>query len=113
MFYQLIKNKRDIWFQSPSCPVTELIQYIESREMMRDAQIEAIKTYLFLKIACQNRPLWELFYYGILSSPENIALTGSERSVIGDNIPALALIEYASLPNKNGKSLAPELARVI
>lgn len=61
MFYQLIKNKRDIWFQSPSCPVTELIQYIESRGMMRDAQIEAIKTYLFLKIACQNRPLWELF----------------------------------------------------
>ena len=113
MFYQLIKNKRDIWFQSPSCPVTELIQYIESRGMMRDAQIEAIKTYLFLKIACQNRPLWELFYYGILSFPENIALTGSERSVIGDNIPALSLIEYASLPNKNGKSLAPELARFI
>lgn len=113
MFYRLIKNKRDKWLLSPSCPAKSLINYIEGRGMMRDAQIEAIKTYLFLKIACQNKPLWELFYHGILSSPEDIALTGSERDAIGDNIPALALMEYASLPNKNGKTLAPELSKFI
>lgn len=113
MFYQLIKNKRDHWIQSPSCPVKPLIDYIESRGMMRDAQIEAIKTYLFLKIACGNRPLWELFYKGILSSPETIALTGAERDILGNNIPALALMEYATLPNKNGKPLAPELVKNI
>lgn len=113
MFYQLIKNKRDQWSQSPSCPVKSLIEYIESRGMMRDAQIEAIKTYLFLKIACGNRPLWELFYNGILSSPETIALTGAERDTLGNNIPALALMEYATLPNKNGKPLAPELVKNI
>lgn len=113
MFYQLIKNKRDKWMQSSSCPIKPLIDYIEGQGMMRDAQIEAIKTYLFLKIACQNKPLWELFYHGVLSSPEDISLTGSERDVIGNNIPALALMEYAGLPNKSGKTLAPELAKFI
>ncbi len=32
--------------------------------MMRDAQIDAIRTYLFLKIACNNRPLCELYASG-------------------------------------------------
>jgi len=35
---------------------------------MRDAQIEAIKTYLFLKIKCDNKPLYELFYIGAFNS---------------------------------------------
>lgn len=113
MFYQLIKNKRDKWMQSSSCPIKPLIDYIEGKRMMRDAQIEAIKTYLFLKIACQNKPLWDLFYHGILSSPEDISLTGSERDAIGNNNPAFALLEYAGLPNKSGKTLAPELAKFI
>lgn len=113
MFYKLIQTKRDEWLQKPACPVKNLLQYIEQQGMMRDAQIEAIKTYLFLKIACKNRPLWELFYYGILSSPDSIALTGTERDLIGDNIPALALMEYASLPNKSGRPLAPELTKYI
>ena len=113
MFYQLIHNKRDIWLQSMHCPVKPLLEYIESRGMMRDAQIEAIKTYLFLKIACQNQPLWELFYNGILATPETVALTGTERDAVGDNIPALALLEYAGLKDKNGKILAPELAKCI
>ena len=34
---------------------------------MRDAQFEAIKTYLFLKIACGNRPLWKLFSDGVFN----------------------------------------------
>lgn len=113
MFYQLINNKRDRWMQASLCPIKPLIDYIERRGMMRDAQIEAIKTYLFLKIACQNKPLWELFYHGVLSSPEDISLTGSERDTIGNNIPALALMEYAGLPNKSGRTLAPELAKFI
>lgn len=113
MFYKIIQTKRDEWLKKPDCPVKTLLQYIEQQGMMRDAQIEAIKTYLFLKIACKNRPLWELFFYGILSSPDSIALTGTERGLLGDNTPALALMEYAALPNKNGRPLAPELAKHI
>ena len=51
MFYKLIEKKRDLWLASDECTVKSLIHYIEHRGMMRDAQIEAIKTYLYLKIA--------------------------------------------------------------
>ncbi|MBQ0160198.1 MAG: DEAD/DEAH box helicase family protein, partial [Bacteroidales bacterium] len=112
-FFKLIEIKRNAWFQSPSCPIKSLVDYMEGRGMMRDAQIEAIKTYLFLKIGCQNKPLWQLFHNGILSSPNSIALNGDERELFGDNIPALALMQYAALPNKNGKPLASELAKAI
>lgn len=47
MFYELINNKRNEWLQSANCTVRPMLQYIEQRGMMRDAQIEAIKTYLF------------------------------------------------------------------
>ena len=57
MFYKLIEKKRNEWLHSGECTITELLQYIAQRGMMRDAQLEAIKTYLFLKIACQNKPL--------------------------------------------------------
>ena len=60
MFYKLIENKRNEWLASEDCTIKELLQYIEQRGMMRDAQLEAIKTYLFLKIACKNQPLWRL-----------------------------------------------------
>ena len=56
MFYELINNKRNEWLQSANCTVRPMLQYIEQRGMMRDAQIEAIKTYLFLKIACKGKP---------------------------------------------------------
>lgn len=39
--------------------------------MMRDAQVEAIKTYLFLKIECRNKPLWKLFSKSIFWYQEN------------------------------------------
>ena len=64
MFYQLIQKKRDLWFQSSDCTVLYLVDYIDQRGMLRDAQIDAIKTYLFLKIACQGKPLWQLFAEG-------------------------------------------------
>jgi hypothetical protein len=64
MFYQLIEKKRNEWLASKECTITDWLCYIEQRGMMRDAQLEAIKTYLFLKIACQNQPLWQLFVNG-------------------------------------------------
>lgn len=52
MFYKLIEKKRDEWLSSPDCTVKDVIRYIEKRGKMRDAQIEAIKTFLFLKFHC-------------------------------------------------------------
>ena len=113
MFYRLIEKKRDAWLATSSCPVNDVIGYIETRGMMRDAQIEAIKTYLYLKIGCRNQPLWALFYNGVVTSPDNISLTAVERIVLENNVLALALMEYAMLETKPKKPLAPELVNII
>lgn len=111
MFYKLINTKRDKWLQSPDCTIRPLLDYIEQRGMMRDAQIEAIKTYLFLKIACQNKPLWQLFSEGefnetVLDAEE---LTVDTRKVLESNPAALALFQYSRLKDKNGKQFAKQL----
>ena len=59
MFYKLIEKKRNEWLVSGDCTIQELLRYIEKRNMMRDAQLEAIKTYLYLNIAHKNQPLWK------------------------------------------------------
>ena len=66
---------------------------------MRDAQIEAIKIYLFLKIACRNKPLWQLFSEGFFNSLDlnALPLTIDERSYLNSNKAAAALLEYSLL----------------
>lgn len=59
MLYKLIQNKRDQWLHSEECTIRTVLDYIEQRGMLRDAQVEAIKTYLYLKVKCQNKPLWD------------------------------------------------------
>ena len=115
MFYKLIKKKCDEWMDSPDCTIRELIQYIYAQNKMRDAQIEAIKIYLFLKIACGNRPLWELFSDGCFNSLDfnTMELTVEARSILTTNKAAAALLEYALLKDKNENQLAPELEKVI
>lgn len=115
MFYKLIKKKCDEWMTSSDCTIRELIQYIYAQNKMRDAQIEAIKIYLFLKIACGNRPLWKLFSEGCFNSLDfnTMELTVEARSILTTNKAAAALLEYALLKGKNGNQLAPELEKVI
>lgn len=100
---------------SSDCTIHELMQYIYAQNKMRDAQIEAIKIYLFLKIACGNRPLWELFSDGCFNSLDfnTMELTVEARSILTSNKAAAALLEYALLKDKNGNQLAPELEKVI
>ena len=115
MFYKLIYKKRNQWFDSKDCTVNELINYIIQQGQLRDAQIEAIKTYLYLKIVCKNRPLWELFTNGEFNSltVDELELTTSARETLQANNAAMALMEYARLKDKNGKQLAPELEKFI
>lgn len=52
MFYKMIEKARERWCASQNCTVTDLVAYMTHQGHLRDAQIEAIKTYLYLKIAC-------------------------------------------------------------
>jgi len=82
---------------------------------MRDAQIEAIKTYLFLKIACGNKPLWQLFCEGdfLTIDINNMPLTVRSREVLTTNHAAATLYEYACLNTDSGKPFFPELKTAI
>ena len=64
MINKIIRNKTVQWLQSSDCSINELITYIKNKRELRNTQIEAIETYLFLKIQGQNKPLWELFSEG-------------------------------------------------
>lgn len=115
MLYTLIAKKRDRWFASPECPAKALMDYICSRGKMRDAQREAIGTYLFLKIGCGNKPLWRLFAEGAFNSiaVEDLELSVATRATFDRDPAAVALFEYARLRDKNGRQVAPELERLI
>lgn len=92
-----------------------MLQYIEQRGMMRDAQIEAIKTYLYLKIACKGLPLYRLFAEGYFNDTRTDAeeLTVETREVLQGDKAALALFQYARLKDRNDRQLAPELEQFI
>ena len=115
MFYKLIEKKRNEWLASSECTITELLHYIEHRGMMRDAQLEAIKTYLFLKIACRNQALWKLFVEGRFNDTHigQVELTETARQIFRTTPAAVALYQYARLKDKSGKQLAPELEKYI
>lgn len=115
MLYRLIDKKKEAWFSSNDCPARELITYITLRGKLRDAQIEAIKTFLFLKIAGENRPLWQLFSEGFFTSIsiDELEVTSSTRKFLIENPAALALLEYSMLKDANGKSIALDLEKAI
>ena len=115
MFYKLIEKKRDEWLSSPDCKVRDLIHYIEQQNKMRDAQTEAIKTFLFLKLACQNKPLWQLFCEGSFNSLDldPLEISHIARQVLISNPAAKALFEYSRMTDRNGRQLAPLMEQFI
>lgn len=114
MFYRMITKKRDEWL-AKDCPVAELIAYIDKQGKLRDAQVDAIKTYLYLKIACDNRPLAELFSKGVFNSLDldELAIPMSTRVVLKSTPSLAALYEYASLADESGSPLSPKVCQAI
>ena len=119
MFYEMIKRKRDAWLAKPDCPVLATIQAMVSAAKtgcgLRDIQIDAIKTYLFLKIGCGNKPLAELFSSGAFTSIRLGWDTGvlplSAHSYLESHPASLALLEFAMYKEEGAKEArAPALA---
>lgn len=115
MFYKMINKKRDAWLSSDGCPITSLINYIVSTGKMRDTQIEAITTYLFLKIACDNKPLYQLFSNGAFNNInlEEIELKSAVKTYLEQHPEAVALLDYASLTDGKGTMVSPKVVKQI
>ena len=115
MFYKIIENKRNQWLSLSDCTITSLIDYIVKTGQMRDAQIDAIKTYLFLKIACQGKPLSTLFKEGALNTLDlnALELSQSTRDYLISHPSAAALFEYACMKNDKDEQVSVKLEKVI
>lgn len=115
MFYKMINLKRDAWYISDDCTVSGIVDYIVKTDQMRDAQIEAIKTYLFLKIACKNLPLSELFIRGEFNNLDldEIELSATTRDYLAAHPAAAALLEYATLTNESNEQVSQKTAKAI
>lgn len=115
MFYQMITNARDRWFSSPACTAREVVKYIEQTNQMRDAQVDAIKTYLYLKIACGCVPLSQLFCQGAFNTLdlEQEEISASIRDFLAAHPAAAALFEYARLKNDSGEQVSEMLEKQI
>lgn len=115
MLYKLVEQKRNEWLSSPDCTVTDVIHYIEQKGKMRDAQIDAIKTFLYLKIVCGNQSLKQLFSQGFFNTLDirEEPLTDVARNKLLADKAAAALYEYSKLKRKNGEQLSPKLENYI
>lgn len=105
MLYKMITKARDEWFNSDDCTVKELVNYMYNKGEMRDSQIDAIKTYLFLKIKCENKPLYQCMIEGLFNTYIDISqleLKDSTKTVLRTQKEALALYEYSCLTDDNG-----------
>ncbi len=113
MINTLISRRTNEWFARPDCTARAIVEYIQQRGQLRDAQIEAIKTYLFLKIEGRNRPLHELFGDGFFTRGEDLSklhISEEARRIFSENSAARALFEYSRTPtNVAGKTYLPEL----
>ena len=115
MFYKMIERARDRWYASPECTVADLITYMTQRGYMRDAQIEAIKTYLYLKVTYNCQPLKKLFCQGFFNTLnlDDLEISKSTREFLKSRKSAAALLEYARLTNEAGDQVSPKLEQQI
>jgi type III restriction enzyme len=115
MLNYIINQKKRIWLQSHDCPVKDLVLYMKEKGNLRDTQIEAIETYLFLKIEGQNKPLWKLFSDGFFTNGTDLSklnINQTARDFLSNNKTAHALYDFSR--QKNGNStLLPELEKLI
>ncbi|WP_338111979.1 DEAD/DEAH box helicase family protein [Oscillibacter valericigenes] len=91
------------------------MKYIEQTNQMRDAQVDAIKTYLYLKIACGCVPLSQLFCQGAFNTLdlEQEEISASIRDFLATHPAAAALFEYARLKNDSGEQVSEMLEKQI
>ena len=115
MLHHIIQQKKNDWVQSDDCTIRDLVKYIRDKGHLRDTQIEAIETYLFLKIQGQNKPLWKLFSEGFFTNGIDLAkldINQIAREYLTQNKNAFALFEFARQKNGNGTYI-PELEKLI
>ena len=109
MLQNIIREKTNAWLNQSDCSIKPLLEYIYKKGKLRDAQIEALETYLFLKIKGQNKPLAELMREGFFNQNidlNNLPIAQKTRENLRKSPSALALFEFAQREKKDLEPLA-------
>ena len=104
MFNEILQKKVKIWFASPDCKVKSVIEYIRKIGQLREPQIEAIEVYLFLKIAGENKPLWQLLSEGFFTQQEDFSklyISEDAKQVFENSISARSIFEFVRKQAEN------------
>ena len=112
MVHDLIQKAARTWARAPNCPLRAQLDYMRRRGGLRPVQIDAVETYLFLKVACGNKPLRDIFASGVLNTidPGDLRVSQAVRDHLASHPDALALLQFASQPVAGGRGvLAPAL----
>lgn len=91
MIEPLISAQVQHWLGQPNCPAGPLLAYMRQAGKLRDVQIAALQTYLYLLLHGQNQPLPQLWLQGAFAKP---ASYDGPRS----RVPPLARELFASQP---------------
>ena len=116
MLNELITRKKNQWLKFETCPINALSSYIRKQGHLREPQVEAIETYLYLKIEGGNKPLWELFSENFFTSKidlNKLNINQETRKFLRKNTNARALYNLSILKQQDEKSLLPELEKLI
>jgi sortase (surface protein transpeptidase) len=118
MLNHIIVGKAKVWIYSPGCPVRQIVEYIRTQNHLREAQVEAIEVYLYLKIKGRNKPLATLFKEGFFLNNEflsELPLSISTRTFLENNQVARALFEFARTPQPTqpNKHILPDIEKRI
>ncbi len=116
MLDELIAGKKKQWLEADACPVKGLLDYMRKQGRLREPQVEAIATYLFLKIAGGNKPLWQLFAENFFTPDLDLAqldLSEKTRQFLRENEAARALYAFSIQPQEDGNLLLEKLEKLI
>lgn len=115
MLNKWIKAKSDRWYESQDCTIAPMIDYMISARKLRDAQIEAIKIYLYLKIVHGARPLYDLVTEGAFLSLDisNLELSDKTKNALREDAALAMLYELASQHDENYQFISRETVNLI
>lgn len=115
MFYELIAEASNEWWQKPDCPCHSFLQYVLERGKLRDAQIDALRHYLYLKVVHDSKPLYQIFTeheFGTLTDNE-IGDSGCYSLLREPNTPLHNLAYDAKKLKEKGEPLPTAFKEVL
>ncbi len=116
MIHDALRARTRAWLDLEDSPVRALTDHIRRQGRLRRPQVEAIETWLYLKVVGGGRALAVLFAEGLFAPEVDLdaaALPSATRDRLKADLAARALYAFAAAPDAMGRPALPELEAAI